>query len=292
MFAALSIAAISACSPEAAGQTPPPPPDVGVAKVVSRPVREWDEFTGRITAVETVDLRARVSGYVERVVYEEGQEINKGDLLFAIDERRYRNQLDSALAESGTRSQRSPAGAGPGHARADLARQQLRLPRPGGHAQCVRHAEQRGRECGRGRRGRGQAQSRIHPGEVADFGPRRPRAGDGRQSRPGRYDVADHPGVAQSGLCLLRQRRARLSALCRAGPPGRTQRIAQCGARRPCGRAGLSARRHGRLHRSSGQFKHRHHPHPRHPRKMPIAGSRPACSRACNWKAPANPPPC
>ena len=99
MFGALSVAAISGCSPEAAGGTPPPAPDVGVAKVVSRPVREWDEFTGRITAVETVDLRARVSGYVERVAYQEGQEINKGDLLFAIDERRYRNQLDSALAE-------------------------------------------------------------------------------------------------------------------------------------------------------------------------------------------------
>ena len=70
-----------------------------MAKVVSRPVREWDEFTGRITAVETVELRARVSGYVERVAYEEGREIGKGDLLFVIDERRYRNQLDSALAE-------------------------------------------------------------------------------------------------------------------------------------------------------------------------------------------------
>jgi multidrug efflux system membrane fusion protein len=96
---ALSVAALSGCTPEAAGQTPPPPPDVNVAQVVSRPVREWDEFTGRITAVESVELRARVSGYVERVVYKEGQEINKGDLLFVIDERRYRNQLDSALAE-------------------------------------------------------------------------------------------------------------------------------------------------------------------------------------------------
>nr|ACF98106.1 putative efflux transporter [uncultured bacterium 1042] len=98
-FGALGMAAISACTPEAAGQTEPPAPDVGVAKVVSRPVREWDEFTGRITAVETVELRARVSGYVERVAYEEGREIGKGDLLFVIDERRYRNQLDSALAE-------------------------------------------------------------------------------------------------------------------------------------------------------------------------------------------------
>ena len=90
---------ISACTPEAVGGTPPPPPDVGVAKVVSKPVRQWDEFTGRIAAVEAVELRARVSGYVERVAYKEGQEINKGDLLFVIDERRYRTQLESAQAE-------------------------------------------------------------------------------------------------------------------------------------------------------------------------------------------------
>ena len=209
-----------------------------------------------------------------------------------IDERRYRNQLDSALAElerahsaaelaqvQDTRAQTLLASNAVSRDQADTRKASVT------QSNAVVNAAR-----GRGRRG--QAQSRIHQGEGADFGPRRPRAGDGRQSRPGRYDVADHPGVAGSGLCLLRQRRTRLSALRRAGPPGRTQRIAQCGARRPRRRAGLSARRHGRLHRSSGRFKHRHHPHPRHPRKMPTAGSRPACSRACSWKAPANPPPC
>ena len=99
LFSVLGMAVISACTPEAVGGTPPPPPDVGVAKVVSKPVRQWDEFTGRIAAVEAVELRARVSGYVERVAYKEGQEINKGDLLFVIDERRYRTQLESAQAE-------------------------------------------------------------------------------------------------------------------------------------------------------------------------------------------------
>lgn len=99
LLGVLGTAIISACTPEAVGGTPPPPPDVGVAKVVSKPVRQWDEFTGRIAAVEAVELRARVSGYVERVAYKEGQEINKGDLLFVIDERRYRTQLESAQAE-------------------------------------------------------------------------------------------------------------------------------------------------------------------------------------------------
>ena len=77
----------------------PPPPEVSVAQVVSRDVRQWDEFTGRVTAVETVELRPRVSGYVERVAYEEGQELRKGDLLFRIDQRSYRAAFDRARAE-------------------------------------------------------------------------------------------------------------------------------------------------------------------------------------------------
>jgi multidrug efflux system membrane fusion protein len=77
----------------------PPPPEVSVAQVVSRDVRQWDKFTGRVTAVETVELRPRVSGYVERVAYEEGQELRKGDLLFLIDKRSYRAAFDRAKAD-------------------------------------------------------------------------------------------------------------------------------------------------------------------------------------------------
>jgi hypothetical protein len=76
----------------------PPAPEVSVATVVSKQVRQWDEFTGRVAAVETVELRPRVSGYVERVAFQEGQEVRKGDLLFAIDQRPYRAALESALA--------------------------------------------------------------------------------------------------------------------------------------------------------------------------------------------------
>ena len=77
----------------------PAPPNVSVAQVVSRDVRQWDEFTGRVTAVETVELRPRVTGYVERVAFEEGQEVRKGDVLFLIDQRSYRAELDRAEAE-------------------------------------------------------------------------------------------------------------------------------------------------------------------------------------------------
>lgn len=77
----------------------PPPPAVSVARVVAREFQPWDEFTGRVAAVETVELRPRVSGYIERVAYEEGREVHKGDLLFVIDQRRYRAALDRAAAE-------------------------------------------------------------------------------------------------------------------------------------------------------------------------------------------------
>jgi multidrug efflux system membrane fusion protein len=77
----------------------PPPPAVSVARVVSREFQPWDEFTGRVAAVETVELRPRVSGYIERVAFEEGREVHKGDLLFVIDQRRYQAALDRAAAE-------------------------------------------------------------------------------------------------------------------------------------------------------------------------------------------------
>lgn len=75
-----------------------PPPEVSVATVLSKPVRQWDDATGRVTAVETVELRPRASGYIERVAYREGQQVSKGDLLFVIDQRRYRAELDRAQA--------------------------------------------------------------------------------------------------------------------------------------------------------------------------------------------------
>jgi len=77
----------------------PPPPQVSVAQVLSKQVRQWDEFTGRVSAPESVELRARVSGYVDRVAYKEGQDVKKGDLLFVIDQRRYRAELNRAQAE-------------------------------------------------------------------------------------------------------------------------------------------------------------------------------------------------
>lgn len=91
--------AIAGCGTQASPSAGmPPPPEVSVANVLAKQVRQWDEFTGRVAAVESVELRPRVSGYVQQVAYEEGQEVSKGDLLFVIDPRPYRAALDRAQA--------------------------------------------------------------------------------------------------------------------------------------------------------------------------------------------------
>ncbi len=99
---------VSACSSEAAPpHGTPPPPEVSVAQVLQRDVTQWNEVTGRVAAVETVELRPRVSGYIERVAYREGDEVRKGQLLFVIDPRPYRAAL--AQAEANLERARSEA---------------------------------------------------------------------------------------------------------------------------------------------------------------------------------------
>ena len=96
---AAALAAAGCTSQAETGPAMPPPPEVSVSPVLTKPVGQWDDFTGRVAAVDTVELRPRVSGYIERVAFTEGQEVRKGDLLFTIDPRRYRANLDRALAE-------------------------------------------------------------------------------------------------------------------------------------------------------------------------------------------------
>ncbi|HBD20748.1 MAG TPA: efflux transporter periplasmic adaptor subunit, partial [Arenimonas sp.] len=108
---ALTLAVLAACGSEAQEHGSLAPAQVSVAPVVSRPVAHWDEFTGRIAAVETVELRPRVSGYIESVNFREGQEVKKGDVLFVLDARSYRAELDRAQAElSRARSEAALAG--------------------------------------------------------------------------------------------------------------------------------------------------------------------------------------
>lgn len=101
LLAAFMTMIASGCSNEQAssGGQAPPPPEVGVAQVISKPVQQWDEYTGRISAIDTVELRPRASGYVQRVAYKEGQDVKQGDLMFLIDPRPYRAALENAQAQ-------------------------------------------------------------------------------------------------------------------------------------------------------------------------------------------------
>jgi len=90
---------LAACAGTAAQQSPPPPPQVTVAEVVDRDVTEWDEFTGRLEAVDTVSVRPRVSGYVSSLHFTEGAIVGRGQLLFQIDPRPFQTEVDRLRAE-------------------------------------------------------------------------------------------------------------------------------------------------------------------------------------------------
>ena len=95
----LLLAAVAACTRAQAQPAEPPLPKVTVATVLERPVTEWDEFTGRLEAVDSVAVRPRVSGYVSKVTFTEGAVVHKGDLLFQIDSRPFQAEVDRLRAE-------------------------------------------------------------------------------------------------------------------------------------------------------------------------------------------------
>jgi multidrug efflux system membrane fusion protein len=97
-LAGLSLAALTVSG----GKEPPAAPPaqaVTVAQVAEREINEWDEFTGRLEAVDQVEIRPRVSGYIKRVTFAEGKEVKKGEVLFEIDPRPYEAELARAEAE-------------------------------------------------------------------------------------------------------------------------------------------------------------------------------------------------
>lgn len=75
------------------------PAQVSVSKPVQRPIIEWDEYTGRFDAVEAVEVRARISGYLDEIRFTDGQMVSKGDVLFRIDPRPFERALGQAKAE-------------------------------------------------------------------------------------------------------------------------------------------------------------------------------------------------
>jgi RND family efflux transporter MFP subunit len=94
LFLLLALAACGQSQPPGGGA--PPPPQVTVAKPTQRPVTDQDEYVGRFVAVDSVEVRARVSGYLDQVHFKDGQMVKQGDLLFTIDKRPFQNTLDQS----------------------------------------------------------------------------------------------------------------------------------------------------------------------------------------------------
>ncbi|MEO3341745.1 efflux RND transporter periplasmic adaptor subunit [Enterobacter cloacae] len=96
--AVLLSALLVGCDEGVAQNAAPQAPTVSAADVVVKSISQWDSFNGRIEAVESVQLRPRVSGYIDKVNYTDGQEVKKGQVLFTIDDRTYRATLEQAQA--------------------------------------------------------------------------------------------------------------------------------------------------------------------------------------------------
>jgi membrane fusion protein, multidrug efflux system len=90
------LAALAACSEAPQKRAAPPPPQVTVATPIKRSVVDQDEYVGRFVAVDSVEIRARVSGYLDRIHFTDGQMVKQGDLLFTIDRRPFQTTLDQA----------------------------------------------------------------------------------------------------------------------------------------------------------------------------------------------------
>lgn len=91
--------AVAACSESQATPQAPAAPPVSTAEVIYKPITEWNEFTGRLEAVKTVEVRPRVGGYIQAVAFKEGALVKKGDLLFQIDPRPFQAEVSRLKAE-------------------------------------------------------------------------------------------------------------------------------------------------------------------------------------------------
>src|SRR5512139_2656313 len=90
------VAVLAGCHP--AKPPGPPPAKVTVSQPQSATVTNWDEYPGHLEAVEMVEIRPRVAGYIDSIHFQDGAEVKAGDLLFVIDPRPYQAELEQARA--------------------------------------------------------------------------------------------------------------------------------------------------------------------------------------------------
>jgi multidrug efflux system membrane fusion protein len=102
ILAAICTIVLTACShsqAQSGSNAAPPPPGVTVAQVISRPLHHWDELTGELQAVNTVEVHPRVNGFIDSVQFTEGARVGKGQLLFQIDPRPFQIEIERLEAE-------------------------------------------------------------------------------------------------------------------------------------------------------------------------------------------------
>ena len=167
---------VTGCSrpPQAA---PAEPPTIPVSQPVEREVTDYVDFTGRTDAVQSVDIRPRVTGYLVKMPFKEGAEVKAGDLLFEIDPRPYQAQLDQAAGPG--QPLPGPAQAGQDHLRPRPWRSTPGCPNAVSQQQldqdqaAVDEAEARVKAY-REEPGGLPAQPRVHQGHLADRRPGQP----------------------------------------------------------------------------------------------------------------------
>jgi RND family efflux transporter MFP subunit len=100
LLAAASLAAVSLSACAGKKSTPaPPPPIVFVAHPLQKQIVDWDDYVGRFEAIDSVDVRPRVTGYLQAIAFRDGQVVRKGQLLFVIDPRPYQAALEQAKGQ-------------------------------------------------------------------------------------------------------------------------------------------------------------------------------------------------
>ena len=99
IIAAFAASALAGCDNKPVAGGAPPPPPVTVSKPLQKSITEWDEYTGRFEALATVEVRARVSGFIESIHFRDGEIVQQGALLFVIDQRPYQIAVEQAKAD-------------------------------------------------------------------------------------------------------------------------------------------------------------------------------------------------
>ena len=98
LLACVGATLVAGCKPEPTTSQLAPPTEVSVANPLVMSIVEWDEYTGRLDAIDSVEVRARVSGYLESTHFQEGQFVARGDLLAVVDHRPFEAALNAATA--------------------------------------------------------------------------------------------------------------------------------------------------------------------------------------------------